>query len=90
MSYAQIELALKFEDESTGKLTFGPYATNSAAISGLKQRIKGFNAGTSITGGWYGDIVNADESKLVQPGGTYPNVPIVEATIVTTNETRVL
>ncbi len=90
MAYCNIELEFQYEDRTTSKLVIGPYKTDSLSITGLKTNVKDFNSdkdGAIAFNEWGDLVVNENGSKLIAPGGTYPNTPILNAAIIATEET---
>ena len=82
---SNLELEFQFEDYSTEKVTLGPL--KSAVLTGLKNRIKTFNNQTSPD--WKPYFISENGSSLLC-SGTYPNVPIKNATIINVTETAVI
>lgn len=102
-AYSNIELVFGFQDNTTKKVTIGPFATNSNALSGLKAKVMAFNANYTAskyqyrTSGELGTDGNDNQPFDSQP---YPLIvnkdgyellsttpPIVEAYITTINRT---
>lgn len=89
MAYAMLEIEFAFVDDTTKKMTFGPFATNSYAITGAKANIKAFNAkyGTGmVQENWTAYFVNENGAALK----SYMNgKPISNAAIIVRNETDI-
>lgn len=90
MSYVNIELEFKFQDETTKKITYGPYQTDTAITSTLASRIIAANI-EDAEYNWTDGIINSNGSPLIPNSveNIYPNVPIVNAAIITTDETPI-
>ena len=91
MAYAMLEIEFAFVDESTKKMTFGPFATNSYAITGAKANIKAFNAkyGSSaspIPDVWTDYFINENGVSLKSFNS---GNPISNAAIIVRNETDI-
>lgn len=90
MSYVNIELEFKFQDETTKKITYGPYQTDTAVTSTLASKIISANTEDSEYN-WTDGIVNSNGSPLIPNSAEniYPNVPILNAAVITTDETDI-
>lgn len=98
-TYSMIELEFQFQDKTTKKWQVGPFATNAPAVTDLKVNVKQFNAeydGSEVldpeaTGvpSWYDLVTNDNGSKLLFSANGYPEVPILNAAIITRNETDI-
>lgn len=91
MAYAMLEIEFAFVDDTTKKMTFGPFATNSYAITGAKANIKAFN--TKYSGSpppeedWTSYFVNENGSKIKAYSAT--GKPISNAAVIVRNETEI-
>ena len=90
MAYAMLEIEFAFVDDTTKKMTFGPFATNSYAITGAKANIKAFNSrytsGALPVDSWTDYFINENGAalKCYQTGK-----PISNAAIIVRNETEI-
>jgi len=90
MAYAMLEIEFAFVDDTTKKMTFGPFATNSYAITGAKANIKAFNSrytsGELPVDSWTDYFINENGAalKCYQTGK-----PISNAAIIVRNETEI-
>lgn len=100
MAYSLIELEFQFTDKTTKKWQVGPFASNSYAVQSLKANVKSFNANyDGVTDplnpeakgvpSWYNLVTNENGAKLLFSANGYPDVPILNATIITRNETEI-
>lgn len=88
MAYINIELTFQNIDREPKKMIIGPFRTNAPFLNNLKTNIKTFNTTTEEQVAWYNSVGINGKGLLMQ--GQYPNVPIIEAAIITTNETDVM
>lgn len=95
MAYAMLEIEFAFQDDTTKKMTFGPFATTSYAITGAKANIKAFNykyrSGATPPpdpdAAWVDKFVNENGSALkVYSTSGYP---IANAAIIVRTETDI-
>lgn len=100
MAYSIVELEFQFQDKTTKKFQIGPFATSAAAISSMKNNVKAFNEKYGLSpdmsmehparASWYSLITNENGSPLMfSDDGAYPNVPILNATVITRQETDI-
>lgn len=80
LRYSEVELEFEFEDESTIKMTVGPYATTDSRLSQIKAKAIQYN----------NNPVVPTESLVNKNGAIFANVPIKSASIITTDEVVVL
>ncbi len=85
MDYVDVELEFQFVDKTTKKLTYGPFTINDPMLNTLKENIKTLNATYAQ---WWENFGNEDGSPLIVAGGVYPNVPILNATIIARSESE--
>lgn len=78
MATSTMKLSFAFEDETKRDISFGPFATNAAAITGAKANIKAFNQ----------NDVDAIAGLLLSDNGA-SCTGIAAASIVTVNETEI-
>ncbi len=88
MAYINVEIVFQNIDREQKKLTIGPFRTTAPFLNNLKTNIKTFNTTLSEQVTWYDAIGINGKGLLMQ--GQYPNVPIIDAAIITTNETDVM
>lgn len=92
MTYAMLEIEFAFVDDTTKKMTFRYFATNSYAITGAKANVKAFNyiyrsgASPSPEGSWVDKFVNENGAVLKSYGNGYP---ISNAAIIVSTETDI-
>lgn len=89
MAYAMLEIEFAFVDDTTKKMTFGPFAMNSYAITGAKANIKAFNekySGSPIADSWTEKFVNENGAVLKTFGN---GKPISNAAVIARNETEI-
>lgn len=99
MATSNIEIVFGFKDNTTKKITFGPFASNSPALAALKAKIIAFNTNYTPNKWKYDVSGTLNQSELQET--TYPLIvnkdgyelldsnPIVDAYIVTTNRTEI-
>ena len=78
MATSTIKLTFGFEDDTKRDLTLGPFATNSAAVTGAKANVKAFNEM---------DIPSIEGLILSDDGASCTG--IAAASVITVNETEI-
>jgi len=84
MAYAMLEIEFAFVDDTTKKMTFGPFATNSYAITGAKANIKAFNSrytrGALPVDSWTDYFINENGAalKCYRRGKTISNEAMID------------
>ena len=105
MATSAVEIVFGFKDNTTKKITIGPFATNSPALPALKDKIIAFNAAYTASKWQYkiGGSIGKNNASAVDfdEDSTYPLIvskdgyglldtnPIVDAYITTTDITEI-
>ncbi len=80
----ELEIVLKFTDDTTEKIVFGPYEPTAKPVSEFKANVMMTNYGnSSVKDDWYNRIVSENGAPL-------PSTQMIAEAYVTTIERQVI